>query len=372
MSLPGSDLPNSGQDAVFLSVVVPFLDEADVLPEFAAELRAQLDRLGHSYEVIFVDDGSTDTGPTWVTKLSRTQWHNVRLIRLTRNFGHMQALTAGLDAATGEWVATLDADLQHPPRLIGELLVLAEETVSPVAQAVRTTRDGDSAAKRISARGYYAAARRFSGVKTPANVADFRVMHRSVLDQLAVMPERTRVYRLLLPWLGFQTAYLEYEAEPRAKGSTKYSFGRMIRLGFSSVTAFTTAPLRIATTLGAIVGLIGILGAGFVMLNWALGSPLTGWPSLMVAVLVLGGIQLMTIGILGEYLAVVLEQVRGRPIYVIDESDRIARSSSAADGNSSQEAVVDPDAFVPMPRRPSSVVDAGPPDSTAPVEMGHA
>lgn len=319
MSRAESRPPDSGDSAVQFSVIVPFLDEEDVLPEFVETLHRALDQLGRTYEVIFVDDGSTDGGTAWVNELCNRSWRQAKLIRLTRNFGHMQALTAGLDASRGEWIASLDADLQHPPELIGQLLALAEETESPVAQAVRVSRRGDRVGKRLAAQGYYAAAKRFGGVKTPANVADFRVIHRTVADQLRALPERTRVYRLLLPWLGYKTAYLEYEAAPRSKGATKYSFARMLHLAFSSITAFSTAPLRLATAIGALVGLIGIIGAIFVMFNWALGSPLTGWPSLMAAILILGGIQLMTIGILGEYLAVVLEQVRGRPIYVTSE-----------------------------------------------------
>lgn len=332
MSRAESWPPETGMNTAQLSVVVPFLDEEDVLPEFVETLRNALDQTGRTYEVIFVDDGSSDGGTAWVNQLCNRDWNQAQLVRLTRNFGHMQALTAGLDAASGEWIASLDADLQHPPELIGQLLTLAEETDSPVAQAVRVSRRGDKVGKRLAAQSYYAAAKRFGGVKTPANVADFRVMHRTVADQLRALPERTRVYRLLLPWLGYKTAYLEYEAAPRTKGTTKYSLTRMLRLGFSSITAFSTAPLRVATAMGALVGIVGIIGAIFVMFNWALGSPLTGWPSLMAAILILGGIQLMTIGILGEYLAVVLEQVRGRPIYVTSEPISSVAPVNRADG----------------------------------------
>ena len=161
MSRAESWPPETGMNTAQLSVVVPFLDEEDVLPEFVKTLRNALDKTGRTYEVIFVDDGSSDGGTAWVNQLCNHDWNQAQLVRLTRNFGHMQALTAGLDAASGEWIASLDADLQHPPELIGQLLTLAEETDSPVAQAVRVSRRGDKVGKRLAAQSYYAAAKRF-------------------------------------------------------------------------------------------------------------------------------------------------------------------------------------------------------------------
>ena len=311
----GKDLP------IDLTVVVPFLDEELVLPRFCSALEAALDALGRPYEVIFVDDGSTDSGPEWLRDHAAQQWQSARVVSLTRNFGHMSALTAGLDMSVGTWVASLDADLQHPPELIVELLNLAESTGVPVAQAVRRERSADSVGKRLTAKIYYSGMKRFGTVETPANVADFRIIHRRVVDQICALPERARVYRLLLPWLGYRTAYLDYEAAPRAAGRGKYSPTRMMRLALTSLTSFSTAPLRIATGIGTAVGILGLLGALFVMVNWVLGTPLTGWPSLMAAVLIIGGVQLVTVGILGEYTAEILEQVRGRPRYVVDAAE---------------------------------------------------
>ena len=302
---------------VFLSVVVPFLDEEEVLPTFVSVLRENLEALQLTYEVIFVDDGSTDGGSQWLSELCANSWSRARVISLTRNFGHMSALSAGLDASRGEWVAMLDADLQHPPELIGPLLDLAITNGAYVAQAVRVDRDGDSSMKRVTARAYYGTMKRFGAVEAPGNAADFRVINRVVVEQMRGLPERERVYRLLIPWLGYPTVYLEFQAPPRTEGTSKYSVSKMFGLALSSITSFTTAPLRIATGAGALLGTFGLLAAVFVVLNWALGEPSSGWPSLIATMLILGGVQLLAIGILGEYLAKVYEQLKSRPLYVV-------------------------------------------------------
>lgn len=304
-------------DLVFLSVVVPFVNEEEVLPNFVSVLRENLDELQVTYEVLFVDDGSTDGGAAWLTELCASSWQQARVVGLTRNFGHMSALSAGLDQSLGEWVAMLDADLQHPPELIGPMLDLAITNGAYVAQAVRVDRDGDSSMKRVTARAYYGTMRRFGAVESPGNAADFRVINRVVVDQMRGLPERERVYRMLIPWLGYPTVYLEFQAPPRTEGTSKYSMSKMIQLGLSSITSFTTAPLRIATGAGALLGTFGLLAAIFVILNWALGEPSSGWPSLIATMLILGGVQLLAIGILGEYLAKVYEQLKARPLYVL-------------------------------------------------------
>ena len=303
--------------AIFLSVVVPFLNEEEVLPSFVSELRENLDDIQVTYEVLFVDDGSTDGGATWLAELCANSWPQARVVSLTRNFGHMSALSAGIDESIGEWVAMLDADLQHPPDLIGEMLDLAITNGAYVAQAVRVDRDGDSSMKRMTARAYYGTMKRFGAVESPGNAADFRVINRVVVDQMRGLPERERVYRMLIPWLGYPTVYLEFQAPPRTEGTSKYSMSKMFHLGLSSITSFTTAPLRIATGAGAVLGTFGLLAAIFVIFNWAFGEPSSGWPSLIATMLILGGVQLLAIGILGEYLAKVYEQLKARPLYVI-------------------------------------------------------
>ena len=301
----------------FLSVVVPFVNEEEVLPSFVSVLRENLDELQVTYEVLFVDDGSTDGGAAWLAELCASSWPQARVVGLTRNFGHMSALSAGLDQSRGEWVAMLDADLQHPPELIGEMLDLAIHNGAYVAQAVRVDRGGDSSMKRMTARAYYGTMRRFGAVEAPGNAADFRVINRVVVDQMRGLPERERVYRMLIPWLGYPTVYLEFQAPPRTEGTSKYSMSKMFHLGLSSLTSFTTAPLRIATGAGALLGTFGLVAAIFVILNWFFGEPSSGWPSLIATMLILGGVQLLAIGILGEYLAKVYEQLKARPLYVL-------------------------------------------------------
>lgn len=306
------------QQGIDLSVVVPFYNEELALPQFVEALRLELDSLDRPYEVLFVNDGGTDGGPAWLVEYARSSWRQARVIDLTRNFGHMPALTAGMDQARGEWTASLDADLQHPPAVIKELLAAAESSGSLIAQAIRLDRSADSFAKKATAKLYYGSMKRLTSVNVPAHAADFRLLHRTVVDEIVALPERLRVYRLLLPWLGYQTVQVPYEVSPRIAGKSKYSPARMFRLALSSVTSFSAAPLRIATGLGVVFGFCGLLGSLYVLAIWMTGFAAVGWPSLMAAVLLFGGVQLLTIGILGEYVAEILEQVRGRPIYVVN------------------------------------------------------
>lgn len=302
---------------VNLSVIVPFFNERLALPDFVAVLKAELSALSRTYEVLFVNDGSTDQGPEWLEAFVARDWPEARVIHLSRNFGHMPALTAGLDASRGLWVGSLDSDLQHPPAVLIRLLAAAESTGSLVAQATRSDRTADSIGKRASATVYYALMKRLTSVNVPTHSADFRVLHRTVVDDLCALPERVRVYRLLLPWLGYKTVQVPYEAAPRIAGRSKYSLRRMLRLGLGSVTSFSAVPLRIATGIGMAFGLFGLLAVVLVIGDWIFNLTAIGWPSLMAAVLILGSVQLLTIGILGEYVAEILEQVRGRPMYVV-------------------------------------------------------
>ncbi len=230
-----------------LSVVVPFYNEELALPEFVQALKVELDSLNRSYEVLFVNDGGTDAGPEWLEGFARSEWPEASVIHLTRNFGHMSALTAGLDHSIGEWTASIDADLQHPPSVIRELLTAAESSGSLIAQAIRHDRSADSFVKKTTDKAYYRTMKRLTSVNAPAHAADFRILHRTVVDEIVALPERLRVYRLLLPWLGYQTIYVPYEVAPRVAGRSKYSLARMLRLGLSSVTSFSAVPLRIAT-----------------------------------------------------------------------------------------------------------------------------
>ena len=310
------------QAAPDVSVIVPFLNEEQVLPMFVRALQPQLDALGRKYEVIFVDDGSSDGGPDLLLLELTPQWPQVRLIRLTRNFGHMAALTAGLEAARGQFVASMDSDLQHPPESLREMLDIACTSPVDVVQGLRVDNaESQPRYKRALSSVYYRIMSRLAGVNVLPGSADFRVLSRRVVDELVALPESTRVYRLLIPWMGYTTTYYSYNAGVRSAGTSKYGLTRMIKLGWSSLRSFSTVPLRLATSLGLLTAAFGALWTLYVLLTWAGGRTVPGWSGLMCAVLILGGVQLVTIGIAGEYLAVVLEQVRGRPIFVRADAD---------------------------------------------------
>jgi glycosyltransferase involved in cell wall biosynthesis len=301
-----------------LSVVVPVFDEEAVLPQTLPRMRAALDALDCDYELICVDDGSTD-GTAAVLRAARADWPQLRVVRLRANAGHQAALTAGLDAAIGDYVVTIDADLQDPPELIAAMLARAVDEGVDVVYAIRSDRTSDSAFKRITAGMYYRVARRVAGPQVPAHAGDFRLMSRAAVDALRTLPERHRVYRLLIPWLGFPSATVTYTRSVRAAGTTKYPLTKMFRLAADSITSFTAAPLRLATWLG-VSGFVVclLLGSGSVVAYFA-GATVPGWASLTVALMFLGAVQLLCLGLLGEYVARLYAEMQGRPLYFVAE-----------------------------------------------------
>ncbi|WP_433307030.1 glycosyltransferase family 2 protein [Actinoplanes sp. CA-030573] len=306
-----------------LSVVVPVFDEEDVLPLFAGRLRPVLDALGVDYEVITVDDGSRDATPM-VLELIRREWPELRVIRLRRNSGHQNALTAGLHRSRGQYVVSLDVDLQDPPEVIAEMLRLAETSGLDVVYGVRADRSTDTAFKRWTAGLYYRLVRRVVGSPVPRHAGDFRMLSRTAVDALTELPEHLPVYRLLVPWLGLPSGEVTYVRERRAAGRSKYPIARMVRLAVDSITGFSAAPLRVATWLGCagIALCVALAGAGIALHLW--GTVVPGWTSLLVAMVFLGALQLLCLGLLGEYVARVFTQLQGRPPYVVS-SDSLSR-----------------------------------------------
>ncbi|KAB1911391.1 glycosyltransferase family 2 protein [Micromonospora sp. AMSO31t] len=299
-----------------LSVVVPVFNEEAVLPLLAVRLRGVLDGLGEAYEVVAVDDGSTDATPAALAAL-RVGWPELRVLRLRRNSGHQAALHAGLLRARGAYVVSIDADLQDPPEVIVELLRRARADGVDVVYAVRADRSRDTRFKRWSAGGYYRLVRRLVGEQVPAQAGDFRLLSRAAVTALRELPERGPVLRLVVPWLGFPSAEVTYERQERAAGRTKYPLSRMAGLAAESVTSFSAAPLRVATWLGLVgVAVCGVLVVAAV-LAWFAGATVSGWPSLYVAILFLGAVQLLCLGLLGEYVARIYTAVQGRPAYLV-------------------------------------------------------
>ncbi|MBU2668096.1 glycosyltransferase family 2 protein [Actinoplanes bogorensis] len=299
-------------------MVVPVFNEQDVLPLFAQRLRPVLDRLGVSYEVLAVDDGSRDATPAVLAGMRR-DWPALRVVRLRRNAGHQNALTAGLHRARGCYVVSIDVDLQDPPEVIADMLDLAREERLDVVHGVRTDRRTDSPFKRVTAGLYYRLIRRVVGTAVPRHAGDFRLLSRTAVDALTELPEHLPVYRLLVPWLGLPSGEVPYAREVRAAGRSKYPLARMVRLALDSLTGFSAAPLRVATWLGcAGIALCFVMG-GAVLAAYAWGNVVPGWTSMFVALVFLGALQLLCLGLLGEYVARIFTAVQGRPAYVVTE-----------------------------------------------------
>nr|WP_145821797.1 glycosyltransferase family 2 protein [Micromonospora sagamiensis] len=291
-------------------------NEESVLPALAGRLRAVLDDLGEAYEVVAVDDGSDDGTATGLTVL-RAGWPQLRVLRLRRNSGHQAALVAGVLRARGRHVVSIDADLQDPPETIVEMLRVARADDLDVVYGVRVDRSTDGPFKRWTAAGYYRLMRRLVGKQVPAQAGDFRLLSRAVVEALRELPEPAPVLRLVVPWLGFPSGEVTYQRHRRAAGRTKYPLSRMAGLAAQSVTSFSAAPLRFATWLGLVgVAVCGLLVV-FTVVAWALGATVDGWPSLYVAILFLGAVQLLCLGLLGEYVGRIYTVVQGRPAYVV-------------------------------------------------------
>lgn len=300
-----------------LSILVPAYNEEDVIDLFFERVRPILEGLTLEWEVVCVNDGSKDR-----TLELLWQWHErddrIKVINLSRNFGKERALTAALDFATGDAVIPMDADLQDVPELIVRMVELWEQGFD-IVNAVRTTRKGDSFAKRTSARLFYFIANALSDWHIPSDAGDFRLLSRRVCDVLRSMRETHRFMKGLFAWVGFPSTTIYFERNKRSGGVTKWSYWRLWNFALEGIVSFSTVPLKISSYLGLVTATISLLYAGFLVIRTMLfGDPVHGYPSLMTAVLFFGGVQLIFIGVIGEYIARVHDEVKGRPIYVID------------------------------------------------------
>jgi glycosyltransferase involved in cell wall biosynthesis len=299
-----------------LSVVVPMYDEEEVLPIFFERMHPLLDSLGITYELVVVDDGSRDRTSALLLAAAES-WPQLRVVRLLRNSGHQAAQSAGFRRARGEYVVTIDADLQDPPEVIAEFLQAVREQDVDVVYGVRSDRSSDSWAKRTTARLYYRLMCRLVGKDIPFDAADFRLVTRRVVDAVNGLPDDGRVFRLVIPWLGFPSAQVRYVRAERAAGTTKYNFSKMLRLAFDSVTAFSAAPLRLATWLGLLGGgMSALFVVGALVIKLA-GRSIPGWTSTVLAVSVIGAIQLLCLGLLGEYVARLFQSSQRRPQFLV-------------------------------------------------------
>ncbi|MFV0462696.1 MAG: glycosyltransferase family 2 protein [Nostocoides sp.] len=315
--LPASGSPAAPDlDVPTVSIVIPMYNEAEVLPLLISALRPVADTLQASYEVVGVDDGSTDATPILLQR-ARRDWPQLRVIRLRANAGHQAAISAGLANARGDYVVTLDADLQDPPETIVEMLQVAQAQNVDVVYGIRTDRSADTAFKRGTARMFYRMMSRLAGTAGPQDAGDFRMMSRATVDAVNALPETNRVLRLVVPALGFPSASVGFARRARAAGSSKYPLARMIRLSVDSLTGFSLAPLRMATWAGLLGGLAAFALLVYAIVANALGRVTPGWTSTVVAVTGVGALQLLCLGILGEYVGRTYAALQARPAYFI-------------------------------------------------------
>ena len=300
-----------------MSIVIPCHNEAEVLDELVKRLVLVINQVNLTTEVILVDDGSKDS--TWEKFLSiRERDQRFKVIKLSRNFGHQAALTAGLDQSSGEVVLILDADLQDPPELLPKMLQLWSEGYD-VVYGQRLSREGETASKKLFAYLFYRTLIKITGLDIPPDAGDFRLIDRKALNALISLREKHRFIRGMVSWVGFKQTPIAYEREARFAGQSKYPFVKSLRLAVDAFTSFSVAPLRLATYLG-----IGISGFAFlyilvVIALKIMGISFSGYTSIMASILLLGGVQLFVMGIVGEYVGRVFEQGQDRPIYLIQD-----------------------------------------------------
>jgi polyisoprenyl-phosphate glycosyltransferase len=325
-------VPHPADPGVRLSVVVPCLNEEDVICNAHRRLTAVLERTPLTFEIIYVDDGSTDATPDLLREL-QMQDPRVRIVRFSRNFGHQVAITAGLEHASGDAMAIIDADLQDPPEVILEFLQKWMDGYD-VVYGVRTQREGETAFKLWTAKAFYRVIGKLSDTPIPLDTGDFRLMDRRVVEALLSMPERDRFVRGMVSWLGFSQIAVPYRRAAREAGATKFHLFKMIRFATDGIVSFSISPLRLATWMGFAASGLAIFAILFAIFEKFFGSGLVkGWTSTMIAILFIGGVQLICLGIIGEYVGRIYGEAKRRPLYVIRESLGFRQENPAASLN---------------------------------------
>ena len=302
-----------------VSLVVPAYNEEVVLPEFLARAHAALDATGLSWEIVFADDGSKDATADLI-RAYHGQDPRIGLVSLSRNFGKEIALTAGIDHAKGRAVVLIDADLQDPPELIADLVARWKEGYD-VVYARRTAREGETNLKRLTAHMFYRIVNQVAEQPIPADVGDFRLMSRRAVDALSQLREHHRFMKGLFSWIGFRQIEVPYARDPRAAGQTKWNYWRLWNLSIEGITSFSIRPLQFASYFGFVIAVLAVVyGVFFILRTIILSNPVPGYPSLLVIVLFLGGVQLITLGVIGEYIGRIFNETKGRPLYLVSET----------------------------------------------------
>ena len=335
-----------------LSIVVPLLNEAQNVGLLAQRLTKVLEHLGNPFEVIIVDDGSTD-GTLDVLRALNARDGRFRAVSLSRNFGKEIAVAAGLEKVTGSAAIIMDGDLQHPPEMIGRFVELWDQG-NDIVFGQRTDRSRNSLREKVSARVFYRVFHFLSGTELPDGAGDFRLLDRRVVDVYNRLDERSRFNKGLFAWVGFKSIGIPFEVAARAHGTSRWPFRRLLKFAIDGIASFTTVPLKVWSYVGMAVSIVALAYAGgFLVKTLIFGADVPGFPSLFISVLLLGGIQLISLGVIGEYLGRVYEEVKGRPLYIVAETIGLpaAEGDSASRASQRPEGPLDGPANASMPRQ---------------------
>lgn len=303
-----------------ISAIVPSYNEEKNVPLIYKRLTDTLSKISDKYEIIFVNDCSKDSTLSVIKQISEKDSH-VKYISFSRNFGHQIAVSAGLDMCKGNAVVIIDGDLQDPPELILEMYKKYQEGYK-VVYAKRKTREGETWFKKATAKLFYRFLAAMTSIEIPVDVGDFRLIDKVIVNHLRNMPEKSKYIRGQISWIGYKQTFVEYHRDARLYGKTNYPLKKMLRLAFDGITAFSDKPLKMASAIGIISAILSLLAIVYALIShFIFDSAVSGWTSLIISVLFIGGVQLITIGIIGEYIARINNDVRNRPLYIIEEEN---------------------------------------------------
>lgn len=302
-----------------ISAVIPIYNEEGNIPQMYKRMSDVLSQISSEYEIIFVNDYSKDSSLSMIKELAKEDYH-VRYISFSRNFGHQVAVSAGLDYSKGKAVTIIDGDLQDPPELIKEMYEKYMEGYK-VVYAKRSSRKGVSIFKKIAYKSFYRILDKLTEIKIPLDTGDFRLIDRVIIKHLQEMPERNKFIRGQIAWIGYKQTFVEYDRDPRFSGETGYSFSKLLKLAIDGITGFSSKPLKFASSMGIIVSIFSFLVIIYALISqFVYHSPIRGWTSLIISVSFIGGVQLITIGIIGEYISRMSTDIKKRPLYIVEEN----------------------------------------------------
>jgi len=308
------------ENIIQISVIIPIFNEQEILPELYERLKKAVDLISPDYELIFIDDGSKDHSLEELIKLNLFDQH-VKYISFSRNFGHQISVTAGLVYCRGKAVVIIDGDLQDPPELIPAMYGQYQKGFK-VVYAKRIKRKGETFFKKATAKIFYRLLNSITSVDIPLDTGDFRLIDRDIVEYLKQMPEQSKFYRGQVAWLGFKQSFVEFEREQRKAGTTGYTFKKMLKFAIDGITAFSDSPLKLVTRLGLFVFCFSIIVIFYALYSYfILNRVISGWTSLIISTMFIGGIQLLSIGIIGEYISRINNNVRNRPLYIVEKTN---------------------------------------------------